>query len=686
MPTEPSGFSTVVTSAACVLAGTVMLLVTTGTRGMPGVILPLLTDLPVAAGIFAAAGGWGWLVFGRLIPNRAGPGLTVVTCIAGGLWVLATAMLAIGSVSSGCLTGYLWWPIVAAGWALGVFAARKQLRTAKLPTRVPAGSLLWVLVAAAAGLWLAGATIPPGLVGRATGDFYDVVSYHLQVPREYYEAERISFLPHNTYSNYPFGAEMLFLLAMCLKGGAYAGAYAAKFTHGLWAALAIAGVYCALPRRSVLGRRIAVALLATAPMGVYLGWLAFVEWSQLAYLAVALAWLGIWLEDRDWRAAALVGMAIGGGCATKYLSVGLLVGPVIAVMLAGCVTRPRYIKHCVIALVFCAAMFSPWLIRNTVNTGNPVFPLATGMLGNGPWDATQAARWDASHAPKPWNERPALFGRAVVDIRGFGIPLLLLSAGGILWTAIRWRHVSVTARICVAVIVLQVLVWAMATHMPGRFLIPAAVPMAILAGTLAATAIAAANRPDGDPTHATAKVVALAALVVVATAGAGLWGGCQAYHAEPPLGLLPDGQPYRGQSIRPETLWEIEPTYKALFPLLSDGDRLLQVGDVRPYNFPAGTAYASVWERGPLTQIAEQTQDPSEIMRHLHVEHSVTHIWINWSEIRRLRQTYGWWESVDEKLIDSLVAAGAVRIDLPNAATWAGRPVVEVLALPDQVR
>ena len=43
---------------------------------------------------------------------------------------------------------------------------------------------------------------------------FDAIEYHLQGPKEYYQAGRIAFLPHNVYTSMPFGVEMLHLLGM----------------------------------------------------------------------------------------------------------------------------------------------------------------------------------------------------------------------------------------------------------------------------------------------------------------------------------------------------------------------------------------------------------------------------------------------------------------------------------------
>ena len=47
---------------------------------------------------------------------------------------------------------------------------------------------------------------------------FDVLEYHLEGPREYFQSGRIGYLPHNVYTNMPFNVEMLHLLAMEVMG------------------------------------------------------------------------------------------------------------------------------------------------------------------------------------------------------------------------------------------------------------------------------------------------------------------------------------------------------------------------------------------------------------------------------------------------------------------------------------
>ncbi|MFW6133379.1 MAG: hypothetical protein ACOC8F_05735, partial [Planctomycetota bacterium] len=190
----------------------------------------LLTQAGLAGLIVLAAGGYAWPIVARVAPGGAPPGLRVVTACALGLWVLSTGVLILGTC--GVLTGWVWWPVVGVGAVAAGWQGRHALRRWKPPQRHDGRALVWVLVAAGAGVWLAGALRPAGHIGAS--DAYDVLEYHLQLPREYLFAGSVRQTPRNAYGYYPLGVEMLFTLGMVLCGGAYEGMYLAKTLHGIF--------------------------------------------------------------------------------------------------------------------------------------------------------------------------------------------------------------------------------------------------------------------------------------------------------------------------------------------------------------------------------------------------------------------------------------------------------------------
>ncbi len=109
------------------------------------------------------------------------------------------------------------------------------------PTELSRPGWWLMLPAAVFGLAiLAGALMP-------TYDF-DALEYHLQAPKEFYQAGRIAFLAHNVYANMPLGAEMFSLTGMVVLGDWWSGGQAGQ--------LAIAG-YTLLTALALLafGRR-----------------------------------------------------------------------------------------------------------------------------------------------------------------------------------------------------------------------------------------------------------------------------------------------------------------------------------------------------------------------------------------------------------------------------------------------
>ena len=86
---------------------------------------------------------------------------------------------------------------------------------------------------------LAGVCVLFGLVillgGMLPPIEFDVREYHLQVPKEFFQQGRITFLPHNVYGNMPLGAEMSALLAMVICDDWWLGALAGKTVVAVFA-------------------------------------------------------------------------------------------------------------------------------------------------------------------------------------------------------------------------------------------------------------------------------------------------------------------------------------------------------------------------------------------------------------------------------------------------------------------
>jgi hypothetical protein len=642
---------------------------------LPGAVLSAavtaITEGSMAALIFVAAGGLGYLLTRRLFKSEAPLGLCVVTAVLVGLWMLSTAVLLVGSLTHGLLTSRVWWPVIGAGLLLAAWRGRAVMEPWRWPASLDGKALVWILIALAAGLWLAGATLPPGFVS-SFADEYDVLEYHLQLPRQYYLDQHVQPLPNTIYSHYPLGAEMLFLLCMCLRGGPYEGMYAAKLMHGAFGALAVAAVFLGLRRQEDARARFSAALLATTPLVVYLGWLAMVELAQVAYLVVALLWLRRWMRSASVGAAAAAGAMLGGACAVKYLSVGFVFGPVAVVMLAWPLVarRAKLLAHAAVALLVAIALFSPHLGRNFIDTGNPVFPLASEFFDRpGSWPAECQQRWIDGHGPqlKPPVPKPAdyrtplvpthleLFYHNFVLSQWFGplSKLLAVLAVCVLLASTQWTDPWDWA--LVAVLAMQLVVWAAATHgMPPRFAVPTVVPIALLGGGLLARLGQVqtnpfrkdAPRPSFGPWG---MVPAVAALFAAAAINLLVCYGIYCQAGSPALNGFKGSRPLpvhgvTGRDVATQAL----PWRQA--HQLPAGSRILLVGDAKAFYFPHRTAYATVFNAQPLDEMVRQGLSPAAILERLRKD-GITHLWFDWFEIHRLARTYGFPASLSAELL-----------------------------------
>jgi hypothetical protein len=339
------------------------------------------------------------------------------------------------------------------------------------------------------GLAVLAATVPPGPLWQDEPAGYDVSEYHLQVPREWYEAGRITPLKHNVFSYMPMNVEVHDLLAMHLRGGPWAGMYLAQYMHVAWmvlAVLAAAGVAGALSD-APWAAPLAGVTMAVVPWVTLLAPIAYNEAGLMLYGTLA---IGGAMISRDWRGWLVAGAFAGLACGVKLTAAPMVVVAVfvavIAVRLVGRrrtsegenVGWARAVAGPAVFLVASLLTFAPWLIRNQAWARNPIFPEGMETLGKAHFSDVQVERWRRAHSPTA-AERPvvhrlaAVWERIAADWR-YGFALLPACAA-----ALAWRRDRPAAFLGV-VLAVQLFVWLAFTHLQGRFYI-LAVPIAAIA-------------------------------------------------------------------------------------------------------------------------------------------------------------------------------------------------------------
>jgi hypothetical protein len=638
----------------------------------PAVWLVLPVDGAYVAALLLGAAGWGawpaaWLAAGQ------SAGRQVCLAMALGLGVLSTAMLALGV--AGLLSGPVAWALLAAGGGLGAVrllrAARGQLGNVDSDSVAGPGLLARTLVllplCVPIVVVLYAACLPPGLLWAGEARGYDVLEYHLQVPREYFDAGRILFLPHNVYASFPQGVETLYLLLMYLAGGPLAAAIPAQLLHAALGGLTVAALLLWTPRG---WPRVLVALVAgTTVWLAYLGSLAYVELGVLFFAAVA---AGLLISEKPTlRTAFAAGICAGlaGGC--KYTALVLVAGALGSAWLIGMRDGPKTRAVRLGLYVFGAILaFSPWLIRNAAFTGNPVYPFAYGWFGGRDWSAAQAEQWQRGHSLPV--ESASLGARARIafdELLNSGMynqALWLLGLGGLALLATKRAaqgsepeaparaNVALTGplrgdtpRLCSMLAIWAILIvvaWAAFTHMPGRFAVPVIIPLTLLLGR--AAELSAGSHPRPRP--------ALAVFIGFSLAGA-LLGDLKL------VNMLRDEaaswQSLTGVRLnemidRADILRNVNPVNTAV----PTGAYVWIVGDARAFYVTRRCHYTVPFSKDPWLEFSA-TADPSAAVAWLRT-HGVTHVVFSWSESARLRRSYGFPPHVTPAWADALARGG----------------------------
>jgi hypothetical protein len=211
---------------------------------------------------------------------------------------------------------------------------------------------------------------------------FDALTYHLAIPGAYLQNGHLTYLQDNTFWGMPQLVEMLYTLAM------YAGGTEAAPILGWWAGcLALIGL--AGFAKEIFETETAWIAIASIMAGSGLTTSissGYVEWVSVLYGLSTLIFLSRWLEDKKISTLRISGIFAGMALGTKYTNGIIIIGSVIVVLL---LQKFVSFKRLLINLLWFGGMAAmamlPWLIKNTLATLNPFYPL---FIPGGAMDAT----------------------------------------------------------------------------------------------------------------------------------------------------------------------------------------------------------------------------------------------------------------------------------------------------------
>jgi hypothetical protein len=662
-----------------------------------------------------------------------------------GLGCLSLGMLLLGSLHLLIIAGSPWGVAIlpAAAAAVGFLPTRRFLQGADrrlLASRGRGGDWLLLLAVVPIGMLMVAATFPPGTLWASEARGYDVMEYHLEMPREYAANNSTAPVAHNVYSYFPANVEMLYLLLMQLAKGVMGdpsylwGTFPSQFLHvALMVMTAAALVLMPGGRGSVrtTGRAVAALVFLGIPWTIITGSLAYNEGGMLLFgtLALGLA-LGGGEGSKQSSGAPLAEPAAAPptGAPTSWALRGVLIGamlglslgckqtaglffaaPVGLLLLLRAAGDGRALKGLVLAVVVSAAVYAPWAVRAAAASGgNPVFPLASAQLGRNDWTPEQSAMFDRGHQA-PASEK-SLAGRYHALVRSLLLdnqwsPALrsiyvwtknpppddaLWRRFGLLWLVVPLGIALAlirpagrgTSGLLLAALGVQLLAWMFFTHLQSRFLLPIAVPLALLLGRGAQGAV---GRAEG---------LLLGGIRVLVATGVTVQAMCTIFLLLPEVGLLggtatvgaggaarqqPIGDLFSRQVNVAAMAW-VAAHPGAEMREEPPPEKVLLVGDATAWHYPGegatGVVYSTVFNRSPLSEALAQ-KDPA-VMLHLLQERRIHFVLINWSEVDRLRKTYGFDPAITPDALGRLKQAGLVEIPLEAL----GLPGLTLLRVP----
>jgi len=301
---------------------------------------------------------------------------------------------------------------------------------------------------------------------------YDVLTYHLAVPKIWLREGAVFPVPGNMYSHQPFLGEMNFLVGLALFPGSMV--VTATFMN-IVALAATMGLVRALARSHGVGRGAsgAAALLVGFTPQVYRVCTdALVDiWVVLGVVAALHLWHR-WLRTRKLGTLIAAALMLGFLATVKQPAAVIWCTPIGLMCLWTLISRPLTVRGRILALAtpiaFGALPVLVWCAKETAWSGNPFFPLGYGVFGGTGWSEAQATLLVGGHGLRGPLEL-AFWHDAWTRIETTSPYTGALLAAALLWA---WRRRKRGVIPIVAVTIAAHLIWNLLAGSADRFALP----------------------------------------------------------------------------------------------------------------------------------------------------------------------------------------------------------------------
>lgn len=609
--------------------------------------------------------GWGlgglWLLAGRA---RGILSRLEIAVLAGGMGVALYPVLIALAGHTGLDPFVVQGGLAGSGWVIGVLGISYWPRNpgASFPasTRKVGGSLgipvaFWVAVAGLLGAisWLP--LLAPPLV-------FDVTEYHVGAFADFALMGGFGPVPHNFYARFPFPVQSLYYSSLWLGGGWHLGEGSfsdagPKILHGLmiagtgFAAGALVAVF--YPRRRDLAW-VAGLLTVSYPVMLEVALDAYID-GAVAFISTACI-LGLWIVARrnEPRLVSVVAVIFGGVLASKYTVLQMWMIPTVLAF-GYPVLRQLSISRLVIMVILAGMAPGFWWGRNWFLYGNPLEPFAARFFHAGNAGAIlRESFYVESHFPQPfwtvnyWVSLPRrVAGLDVLVLAICSMPVLrFLGKGRGDWSKaipslFKGASVGFPFLAILVFVGTSYLLWNTIRESQQRFLLPL-IPLG------AAGAAAALAHPRVVRGWRWAGAGLLALFVVQAWVFQGLKIH-QAGIVEYALARRPNNHPNQRRATEAYLIRNLGALGEVAVEVRRreiPGSAMILTFEARPYLFPLGARYCTVWDDDPLLEFAAsksqavgRSLEVRELVQAL-LESGISHLVINDGELLRYIDQY----------------------------------------------
>jgi hypothetical protein len=216
---------------------------------------------------------------------------------------------------------------------------------------------------------------------------YDLMVYHFFAPAQFQLDGTLSFLPWNVYTNSPMAMQLTLGTSLVLdRSGA-----ASKLVISLIGCSLAAGAGSFIRDTNKRSMLLAALFVLVYPAFWIPQTLGMIDFAMAGFAIFGALWFRKLLKEPGWRFFLPSCCALGMPVASRYQGIVGVFVIVVVVFLENRFRKnmPGVWKK---TLALCSLLFLmllPWLIRNQIHQGNPIFPLQFERWGGTDWSVTQ---------------------------------------------------------------------------------------------------------------------------------------------------------------------------------------------------------------------------------------------------------------------------------------------------------